>query len=130
MTSSGAAALLGLLPTELSHVLGLQALRLPIWRLVGRPVEDPFEWQGLRFRNRVGIAAGLDKNAVAVRGLERIGAGFVEVGTVVTRPWPGQPRPRLRRLAQSGGLWNRLGFPSHGVARLRVSPRRRAWTDS
>lgn len=118
MTSSGAAALLGLLPTELSHVLGLQALRLPIWRLVGRPVEDPFEWQGLRFRNRVGIAAGLDKNAVAVRGLERIGAGFVEVGTVVTRPWPGQPRPRLRRLAQSGGLWNRLGFPSHGVARV------------
>ena len=128
MTSRGAAALLGVLPAELSHALGLQALRLPIWGNVRGAVEDPYVWRGLRFRNRVGIAAGLDKNGVALRGLERIGAGFVEVGTVVTRPWPGQPRPRLRRLAQSGGLWNRLGFPSHGVARvaarLAATPRR------
>jgi dihydroorotate dehydrogenase len=118
MTASGAAALFGLLPTELGHALGLQALRLPIWGLGARVVEDPFEWRGLRFRNRVGIAAGLDKNGVAVRSLAHIGAGFVEVGTVVTRPWPGQPRPRLLRLRESGGLWNRLGFPSHGVARV------------
>jgi dihydroorotate dehydrogenase len=116
--ASFAASLLGLLPEELSHKLGIQALRLPVWGLGARAIDDPFEWRGLRFRNRVGIAAGLDKNGVAVHGLQRIGAGFVEVGTVVTRPWPGQPRPRLRRLRTRGGLWNRLGFPSHGVARV------------
>ena len=118
MTPSGAAALLSLLPVELSHALGIQALRLAVWGRAEKPIDDPFEWRGLRFRNRVGIAAGVDKNGVALRGLERIGAGFVEVGTIVTRPWPGQRRPRLRRLRQSGGLWNRLGFPSHGVARV------------
>jgi dihydroorotate dehydrogenase len=77
----------------------------------------------LRFANPVGLAAGFDKNAVAVDGLGRVGFGFIEVGTVTPLPQPGQPRPRLFRLPGAGALINRLGFPSDGAeavaARLR-----------
>lgn len=101
-------------------------LKLPIrW---AKTVDDPFTWQGLTFRNRVGIAAGFDKNAVALRGLERMGVGFVEVGTILVKPWAGNPdRPRLERLSSSKGIWNRLGFPNDGVQvvaeRLKQYPR-------
>ena len=106
-------------PSEAAHRLGLLALRAP-FRLAGPAVTDPFEWRGQRFRNRIGIAAGLDKNGVALRGLARLGVGFVEVGTVLSRPYPGNPqRPRLRRLVRTRALWNRLGFPSQGAARVR-----------
>ena len=73
------------------------------------------ELLGLSFPNRVGVAAGLDKNAVAVRGLARLGFGFVEVGTVTPRPQPGNPKPRLFRLTEDRGLINRLGFNSEGA---------------
>ncbi|MEN8161025.1 MAG: hypothetical protein ABFS41_13210 [Myxococcota bacterium] len=111
--------LVRLTPAELSHSLGLLALRsrLP---LGGGVVEDPFAWRGHHFRNRVGIAAGLDKNGVALRGLAGLGVGFIEVGTVVARPHTGnRERPRLRRLPAERALWNRLGFPSDGAARVR-----------
>src|SRR5262245_14755476 len=111
--------LVRLVPSELAHELGLLALRAPL-PLGGPVVEDPFEWRGHRFRNRVGIAAGLDKNGVALRGLGRLGAGFIEVGTVLSRPHPGNAvRPRMRRLLRERALWNRLGFPSEGAARVR-----------
>lgn len=110
--------LLRSLPAEWSHALGLLALRTPL-PLAPPPVHDPFTWRGHHFRNRVGIAAGFDKNAVALRGLARLGAGFAEIGTIVTRPWPGSSeRPRLRRLVSEEALWNRLGFPSDGLARI------------
>lgn len=114
------------LPPETAHALGLGLLKLP-WRY-GRTVDDPFEWKGLSFRNRIGIAAGFDKNAVALPGLERLGVGFVEVGTILTKPWAGNPdRPRLQRMKARKGIWNRLGFPSDGVAaiapRLKRFPR-------
>ncbi len=111
--------LVRLVPSEPAHQLGLLALRAPL-RLGGTAVSDPFEWRGHRFRNRVGIAAGLDKNGVALRGLARLGVGFVEVGTVVSRPHGGNAlRPRMRRLVSERALWNRLGFPSQGAARVR-----------
>lgn len=121
-----AGPLVRLLPPEAAHSVGLSMLKLPIrW---ARTVDDPFKWQGLLFRNRIGIAAGFDKNAVALRGLERMGVGFVEVGTVVVAPWGGNPdRPRMERLSAQKGIWNRLGFPSEGADavadRLKKYPR-------
>ena len=77
----------------------------------------------LRFPNRVGLAAGFDKNAIALEGLGSLGFGFIEVGTVTPRPQPGQPPPRLFRLPAARALINRLGFPNDGAevvaARLR-----------
>ncbi len=111
--------LVRLIPSEPAHHLGLLALRAPL-RLGSTAVSDPFEWRGHRFRNRVGIAAGLDKNGVALRGLAGLGVGFIEVGTVVSRPHGGNTlRPRMRRLVSERALWNRLGFPSEGAARVR-----------
>src|SRR5262249_18450909 len=102
-------------PPELAHRLALSTLRLPI-RLGGRRVENPFTWEGLTFRNRAGVAAGFDKNAECLTGLERLGAGFVEVGTVLVEPWAGnQVAPRMARLMRLQALWNRLGFTSLGL---------------
>jgi len=102
-------------PPELAHSLALRALRLPI-RLGGRLVDDPFTWKGLTFRNRAGVAAGFDKNAECLAGLERLGAGFVEVGTILIEAWPGnQVLPRMTRLMKLQALWNRLGFTSLGL---------------
>lgn len=78
---------------------------------------------GLRFPNPVGLAAGLDKNAVLTDELAHLGFGFVEIGTVTPRPQPGNPQPRLFRLPQDGALINRMGFNNDGAeavaARLR-----------
>lgn len=101
------------LPAEMAHAAGLKLLRLPI--RYAPCINDPWHWQGLTFRNKVGIAAGFDKNAVALAGLERLGIGFVEIGTVLVEPWPGNDQPRLERLYAQQGIWNRLGFPSDGV---------------
>jgi dihydroorotate dehydrogenase len=86
---------------------------------LGEPVDDAFAWQGLTFRNRAGVAAGFDKNAQCLPGLERLGAGFVEVGTILVEPWQGnQVSPRMARLLRLRGLWNRLGFTSLGLERV------------
>jgi len=78
---------------------------------------------GLRFPNRVGLAAGFDKSAVAIDGLGALGFGFIEIGTVTPLAQAGQPRPRLFRLPAAEALINRLGFPNDGAevvaARLR-----------
>jgi dihydroorotate dehydrogenase len=104
-----------LIPPELAHRLALAALRVPAPRLFNLH-EDPFVWNGLRFRNRVGIAAGFDKNAVALNGIESLGAGFVEVGTILVKPWAGTDKmPRIKRFSQTDAIWNRLGFPSMGL---------------
>jgi dihydroorotate dehydrogenase len=73
------------------------------------------EVMGLRFRNRVGLGAGFDKDAVALPGWAALGLGFVEVGTVTPRPQPGNPRPRLFRLARDHALINRMGFNNAGA---------------
>jgi dihydroorotate dehydrogenase len=78
-------------------------------------VDDPVQLAGLRFPNRVGLAAGLDKNARCIDGLGAMGFGFVEVGTVTPKPQPGNPKPRMFRLPQANALINRLGFNNDGL---------------
>ena len=82
---------------------------------------------GLRFPNRVGLAAGFDKNASALDGLGSLGFGFIEVGTVTPRPQAGQPRPRLFRLPTANALINRLGFPNDGAAVVAARLRHRKY---
>ena len=83
--------------------------------IAGRPIDDPVSLLGLTWRNRVGLAAGLDKDAAHVAGLARLGFGFIELGTVTPRPQPGNPRPRLFRLPDATALINRFGFNNVGL---------------
>ncbi|MFH1871414.1 MAG: quinone-dependent dihydroorotate dehydrogenase [Pseudomonadota bacterium] len=80
---------------------------------------DAVDVMGLRFPNRVGLAAGLDKNGTAIDGLARLGFGFLEVGTVTPRPQPGNPKPRLFRLQEHQAIINRMGFNNQGIDALR-----------
>src|SRR5437899_4448448 len=91
---------------------------------------SPVEVMGLKFPNRIGLAAGLDKNAAHIDGLAALGFGFIECGTVTPRPQLGNPRPRIFRIPESDALINRLGFNNDGVerflanvARARFGPR-------
>ncbi|HVF64814.1 MAG TPA: quinone-dependent dihydroorotate dehydrogenase [Casimicrobiaceae bacterium] len=77
--------------------------------------DDPIELLGLTFPNRVGIAAGLDKNAAHIDGLAAIGVGHIECGTVTPRAQPGNPKPRLFRLPDAQALVNRMGFNNDGL---------------
>ncbi len=70
---------------------------------------------GLKFRNPVGLAAGLDKDAIAFNQLGDLGFGFIEIGTVTPKPQPGNDKPRLFRLVKNEALINRMGFNNHGV---------------
>jgi dihydroorotate dehydrogenase len=79
------------------------------------PVHDPITLAGIDFPNRVGLAAGLDKNARCIDALGAMGFGFVEVGTVTPRPQPGNPKPRMFRLPEAQALINRLGFNNDGL---------------
>ena len=88
-------------------------------------VDDPrlqVEVFGVRFKNPVGLAAGYDKDGVAVKGLSCLGFGHVEVGTVTRHAQPGNPRPRIHRVPEAGALINSMGFPNAGVDAL-TSPR-------
>ena len=104
------------LDPERAHRLVLAALKLGARRAQRSRPGEAVECFGLRFPNRVGLAAGFDKNATAVDGLGALGFGFIEVGTVTPRPQAGQSRPRLFRLPAAGALINRLGFPNDGAA--------------
>jgi dihydroorotate dehydrogenase len=113
---------------ETAHELALAALRLGLHPRDGAPERASLRvsaW-GLDFPNPVGIAAGFDKNAEAPGALLAMGFGFVEVGTVTPRPQPGNPRPRVFRLAGDGALINRLGFNSDGHDRVRARLEARA----
>jgi dihydroorotate dehydrogenase len=90
---------------------GLLGLAFPADELV-----SPVEVMGLRFPNRVGLAAGLDKEGSCVDALGRLGFGCIEVGTFTPRPQPGNPRPRLFRLVEHEAIINRMGFNNHGIA--------------
>jgi dihydroorotate dehydrogenase len=81
----------------------------------GSRVSDPIKLAGLEFPNRVGLAAGLDKNARCIDALAAMGFGFVEVGTVTPLPQAGNPKPRMFRLRSTNALINRLGFNNEGL---------------
>ena len=111
------------LPPEAAHALALSTLDVA-WRLgvtehLVDPIYSPAQVMGLKFRNRVGLAAGLDKDGRCINGLLALGFGFVEIGTVTPRPQVGNPKPRLFRLPQHRALLNRMGFNNQGVDRLR-----------
>ncbi|MGE5469140.1 MAG: quinone-dependent dihydroorotate dehydrogenase [Ignavibacteria bacterium] len=107
---------------ETSHNLAIGAMRtlgraglLPTCR----PLADqPTRVMGLDFPNRVGLAAGLDKNGEAIDALALMGFGFIEIGTVTPRPQPGNPKPRLFRLPEATAIINRMGFNNGGVDAL------------
>ncbi|MBU1235829.1 MAG: quinone-dependent dihydroorotate dehydrogenase [Gammaproteobacteria bacterium] len=110
------------LDPETAHELtinGLAALQktglVPAYR---PPRAAPVMVMGLEFPNRVGLAAGLDKNGDAIDALANWGFGFIEVGTVTPRPQPGNPKPRLFRLPKAEGIINRMGFNNRGVDAL------------
>ena len=111
--------LFGLDP-EAAHDLTLATLArvqgTPLqWAYCSNFVSDPVTVAGLRFPNRVGLAAGLDKNARCIDGLGAMGFGFVEVGTVTPKAQPGNPKPRMFRLPEANALINRLGFNNGGL---------------
>jgi dihydroorotate dehydrogenase len=112
--------LLFALDPETAHDMALASLdaaaALGVARLVAPRVRaSPVEAMGLTFPNRVGVAAGLDKNAAHIDGLAALGFGFIECGTVTPRAQPGNPKPRLFRVPEAQALINRLGFNNDGV---------------
>jgi dihydroorotate dehydrogenase len=112
---------LRLLDAETAHGLALRALRAGLVR-PDRPRDDPnlqVRALGCLFPNPIGLAAGFDKNAVAVLPLMRLGFGFVEAGTVTPLPQSGNPRPRLFRLPRHQAVINRMGFNNDGVEAFR-----------
>ena len=117
--------LLFALPPEFAHKLALAALRgygaLPA---SASPRGSGVELLGLTFGNRIGLAAGLDKDATATAGSAKLGFGFVEVGTVTPRPQAGNPKPRLFRLSEDRALINRMGFNSAGADTVATNLRR------
>ncbi len=80
---------------------------------------SPFVWRGIEFTNRLGLAGGVDKNASNIEHWWTLGPGFVEIGTVTPQAQPGHRGKRLDRDVAQRSIWNRLGFPSHGVEHVR-----------
>ncbi|MGY6410513.1 MAG: quinone-dependent dihydroorotate dehydrogenase [Alkalilacustris sp.] len=117
MVERAGLALLGRIDPERAHGLALAALRAGLAPLPRPVVSARLETglAGLRLANPLGLAAGFDKNAVAVGPLSRAGFGFLEVGAVTPLPQPGNPRPRLFRLPEDGAVINRFGFNNEGA---------------
>ncbi|HUE97611.1 MAG TPA: dihydroorotate dehydrogenase (quinone) [Anaerolineales bacterium] len=106
---------------ETAHQLTLQLMRLggiepihSILRVIFSAPSKPVSAFGLTFKNPVGLAAGYDKDAVAIKGLSTLGFGHIEVGTVTPQPQPGNQHPRIFRLIEDEAVINRMGFPSEG----------------
>ncbi len=113
------------LDPERAHDLGMQALKTGLaHRFSGEAPDEGFLRQafgpikifGLTFKNPIGLAAGFDKNGIAIQPLSMLGFGSIEVGTVTLEPQPGNPKPRIFRLPQQNALINRLGFNNDGAA--------------
>lgn len=111
------------LDAEKTHDLTLSWLskvqNTPLEALISQPmVDDPVEVFGIQFPNRLGLAAGLDKNGVCIDAFAAMGFGHIEIGTVTPRAQPGNPKPRLFRLPKAKALINRFGFNNLGVDHL------------
>ena len=112
---------LRMLPPELAHSVALNSLKL-LYKLKliniffpHRFSETSFTFKGLKFKNKLGIAAGLDKNGDFINSLGALGFGFIEVGTITPKPQPGNPKPRVFRFTDQEAIVNRLGFNNKGV---------------
>jgi dihydroorotate dehydrogenase len=108
---------------ETSHELGLDMLgaaeRLSLLSYIAPKIPDcPVDVMGITFPNPVGLAAGLDKNGDYIDAFARLGFGFIEIGTITPRSQPGNPKPRLFRLAEKQAIINRMGFNNKGVDHL------------
>ena len=120
------------LEPESAHELAFGGLDLAAhvgvakWLLPKLP-PAPVTAMGIAFPNRIGVAAGLDKNAEHIDGLAAFGFGHIECGTVTPRAQPGNPRPRIFRLVESEGLINRMGFNNGGVERFLANASRARW---
>ena len=124
------------LDSEFVHALTLHALRItgkfaPLRWIVAQQFNTPLkpvEAFGLTFKNPVGLAAGYDKDGIAIRGLAALGFGHIEIGTVTPRPQAGNPSPRIFRLLEDEAVINRMGFPSKGseFLQLKLNPSLRA----
>lgn len=106
---------------DIAARLGIPQAVLP------RVASEPVTVMGLTFPNRIGLAAGLDKNAEHIDGLATFGFGFIECGTVTPRAQPGNPKPRLFRLIEAEALINRMGFNNDGVHRFLENASRASW---
>ena len=111
------------LPPETAHELAMASMKfgghfgLP--RLMaGASVDDPCTLMGIEFPNRVGLAAGLDKNGDHIDALGQLGFGHLELGTVTPKPQPGNPKPRMFRVKPAQAIINRMGFNNKGVDHL------------
>ena len=128
--ASALTPLLRRLDAERAHRLAILALRLGLaGRDAGSDEGLGVEALGMRFANPIGLAAGFDKDGMAVRGLSRLGFGCIETGTVTPLPQGGNPTPRVFRLEADRAVINRYGFNNRGleayVAHLAALPRRR-----
>ncbi len=108
---------------EKSHDFTLNSLKLAeksgLLNMYSKPpVCQTRQVMGIAFPNPVGLAAGLDKNAMVINGMAALGFGFIEVGTVTPRSQPGNPKPRLFRVKEAQGIVNRFGFNNLGVDHL------------
>lgn len=124
--------LLFALDAEKAHHLTLESLKYAhrtglLALYAGKPVVDPVTVFGVTFSNRVGLAAGLDKNADYIDALGALGFGAVEVGTVTPKPQAGNPKPRLFRAVEQRGIVNRMGFNNLGVKHLVMNIRQRTY---
>ncbi len=127
-----ARAVLFRLDPEQSHNLAMSGLNLkPIRALAKRRYASPdssFTSLGLQFKNRVGLAAGLDKNGDYIDALDALGFGAIEIGTITPKPQSGNSKPRLFRLAQHDAIINRMGFNNKGIDHLVRQAERRRYT--
>lgn len=115
--------ILFLFQPELAHSMTMRALRfilkIPILNqlFIYQKIEI-VGFAGIKFKNKLGMAAGFDKNAAYIDILDKLGFGYVEIGTVTPLPQDGNPKPRLFRLREDEALMNRMGFNNQGVEKV------------
>ena len=116
--------LLFLLSPERAHYFAMRsfkwALQLPFVSQWFEVVDQPTTIDGLTFKNKVGLAAGFDKDGKFINQLYMMGFGFIEVGTVTPKPQSGNPKPRLFRLKKDRAIINRMGFNNEGIKALKA----------
>src|SRR5580700_9446172 len=128
-----ARSLLFALDAEQAHRLTLASLRVGhrlglLSHVAATQSAPPVALMGLNFANRIGLAAGFDKNAACVDAMGALGFGFVEVGTLTPKGQPGNPKPRVFRLPKVRAVINRMGFPNDGVGAAIAHLRKRCYT--